>query len=255
MLIAFFALAAVLPLFSLRADVGTKKEELRSHFQVGGNYTWARISPRGLDSTSGNLGGVQALYEYKAPKVIYGAAALSWRQGDTGTSNERSICYVDAQERLGYTFGTWRDHWSCTLFTGLGYRHYGEDVSSSGSSVVFNYNEFYVPVGFLTARQMNSYFSIGINFQWMPQVYPTVKITPLEGARWILTNKISNFRVEMPFSFAVSSRHDFFIIFEPFFEYWQDGKTTAVTELGTALDIPQNTYLFAGANLNFRISF
>lgn len=234
----------------------TPVEQLLSHLQFGGSYTWVHISPKGLHSTSGNLGGLQGMYEYKAPKRFYGAAALTWRQGDTKHAGDRTMCYVDTQERFGYTFGSWLGCWtSCTVFTGFGYRHYGEDVSTHGNTVSFGYDEFYVPLGFLTSNQVNSYFNIGFNFQWMPQVYPTVRISPLKGARWVLTNEIANFRMEMPFSFTVSDSCNCFIVFEPFFEYWQDGKTTAETELGTVLDIPRNTYLFVGANLNIGFSF
>lgn len=244
---------------SEEVDASTFEEEQKSspsHFQMGVNYTWVRISPEGLDATSGNLGGLQALYEYKIPENVYGALTLAWRQGSTdGSGTSRSLCYIDLQERLGYTFKPWREKWFLTLFTGLGYRHYGEDVKTTGNLVTFNYNEFYIPLGFLSEYRIDSTFFLGLNFTWMPQAYPTVKITPLNGARWILDGEIGNFRVALPFTYNFSKRHQAFILFEPYFEYWQDGKTTAQTTLGTALNIPQNTYLFAGANLNIGVRF
>jgi hypothetical protein len=232
------------------------EECLAHHFQIGGNYTYAHVTPQGLPSTSGSLGGAQALYEYRVPGRMYGGLAVAYREGNTnGSAGDRSILEIDVQERFGYTLYRLRSVWNLSLFTGFGYRHYGEKVSSTGSSITFNYNEFYVPVGFLLDRKMNSWLSMGLNFQWMPQVYPTVTIVPLKGARWIITDELVNFRLEFPLGVAFGCRRNFAITLQPFFEYWKDGHTTAVTPLGIALDVPGNTYLFGGVDLNFRYSF
>lgn len=225
-----------------------------SRIQVGANYTYAHIAPSGDSSTSGNLGGLQALYEFKTSDRLYGALTFAFRDGNTtGDEKSRSILMFDVQERIGYTFNNCSSSFTC--FTGFGYRHYGEDVQSSGSSVDFDYNEFYVPVGFLSSYKINCTYAIGLNAQWMPQVYPTVTIDPLKGARWIITNELANFRIEVPFTAIISCKHCLSVVFQPFFEYWQDGHTTAETTSGLVLGVPGNTYLFAGADLNLRYSF
>lgn len=229
---------------------------LTSHIQFGANYTYAHITPSNQSSTSGNLYGAQALYEYKTFNRFYGALATAWRQGVThGANTSRSLLELDAQERLGYTWGSCRKGRMFSLFSGFGYRHNGENVKSSGSSVKFYYNEIYIPVGFLFNGDLNSIVSLGLNFQWMPQVYPTLKISPLNGARWILNNTLSNFRAELPLTISVSRKYHCALMLQPYFEYWQDGHTSARTQIGTTLHVPGNTYLFAGIDLNARFSF
>jgi hypothetical protein len=142
-----------------------------------------------------------------------------------------------------------------TLFTGLGYRYNGNHVKTSGYSVRFDYSELYAPVGFLIRGRLSSIVSAGLNFQWMPQVYPTLKITPLKGARWILNNKIANFRGELPLTLCLSKMYRVSLLLTPFFEYWQDGHTSAKTQIGTVLHVPGNRYLLGGLDLNFRWSF
>lgn len=229
---------------------------LKSHIQVGGSYTYAHITPNHHASTSGHLGGMQALYEYKAVQSIYEGIAVSWKQGNThGSSGSRFLLCFDAQERIGYTWGSWKKGRMLTFFTGLGYRYNGNHVKVSGNSVSFDYSELYAPVGFLIRGRLSSIVSAGLNFQWMPQVYPTLKITPLKGARWILNNKISNFRGELPLTICLAKKHRVSLMLVPFFEHWQDGHTSAKTQLGTVLHVPGNRYLMGGIDLNFRWSF
>lgn len=228
----------------------------KSHIQVGGSYTYAHITPNHHASTSGHLGGMQALYEYKTMQSIYEGIAISWKQGNThGSSGSRFFLCFDTQERIGYTWGSWRKGRMLTLFTGFGYRYNGNHVKTAGNSVHFDYSEFYAPVGVLFRGRLNSIVSAGLNFQWMPQVYPTVKITPLKGARWILSNKISNFRGELPLTVRLTKKYRISLMLVPFFEHWQDGHTSAKTQLGTVLHVPGNRYLLGGIDLNLRWSF
>lgn len=225
------------------------------HVQLGGNYTWAKIAPGGLTATSGNLGGIQALFEYWSPRMLYSGLQAAWRQGNTTEGgNARSLCYIDVQGRLGYGLNLCDNGWDSALFTGFGYRHYGEKVTPPGS-VTYEYNHFYVPVGALLDGKINSMVAIGVDFEWMPQVYPTVKIVPLKGARWILKAKLSNFHIGLPLTIGDLDQNGWFGRIEPFFEYWQDGESTAVAPDGLALGLPHNTYYFAGVNVNFGYSF
>lgn len=218
-----------------------------SHLQIGANYTYVHIKPKGLPSSKGNLGGLQGLYEYQRPDCIYGGVSLAWRQGDTtGANGGRSLLAFDAQERFGYSWGCCQKGRILSLFSGLGYRHYDEKVTSSGNKVSFYYNELYIPVGFILNGQIHSIFSMGLNFQWMPQVYPTLTIVPLKGARWILKTEIANFRTELPMTFCLSKQYHLSVVLQPYFEYWRDGHTSAKTQLGTVLHIPGNTYFFGG---------
>ncbi len=233
-----------------------KKRLPRSHIQIGGSYTYAHITPSSLPSFHGHLGGIQVLYEYKRMNFFYGGVAFLWAQGNTqGVRGNRFLFKIDAQERLGYTWGWRKKKRFFSLFSGIGYRHYGHRLQSSGSTVRFNYNELYIPVGFLFQGRVNSITDLGLNFQWMPQVYPTLTINPLKGARWILNSKMTNFRGELPITLYLSRKHHVTLAINPFFEYWRDGQTNARTQLGTNLRVPGNTYLFPGIDINFGYAF
>jgi hypothetical protein len=225
--------------------------------QVGGTYSYVHIKPHGNTSTHGNLGGIQAIYEYRPINQFYGAFEFTWREGDThGQHVKRSLLEFDVQERLGYTVSCNDERFRGSLFTGFGYRHFGETVKVSGaSSIDFNYNEFYIPVGFLLDGRFNSCFSLGLNFEWMPQVFPTVTIVPLDGARWKLENRLNNFLVELPITLTLSEDYNLSLLIVPFFESWHDGRTTAKTATGTTLNVPGNAYLFGGVNVNLAFTF
>lgn len=128
-------------------------------------------------------------------------------------------------------------------------------VIRNGHTLHFYYNEFYIPVGFSFRGRLNCVVSLGLNFQWMPQVYSTLAIHPLKGARWCLNNKYANFRAELPLTMCASQKHHISVVLQPFFEYWREGHTSARTQLGTSLHVPGNTYLFAGVELNLAHSF
>jgi len=200
---------------------------------------------------------LQGMYEYHPVNRFYGATKLTWKEGETHSdAGKRSLIYIDAHERLGYTFGFHQEDWTLTLFSGFGYRYYGQQFKpKEGSSIKFRYNEIYIPVGAIANYAMNNWFAIGVGATWLPQIYPTVKIVPLKGARWIIRNKLANFSVELPLIFTLSKNKRCSLIFKPFYEYWQDGHTTAKTSTGVHLGIPGNTYNFGGAELNFAYSF
>ncbi len=228
-----------------------------SHLQIGANYTYASIHPHGSSHFSGSIGGLQALYEFKTWNRIYGGLQFLWREGTTKSHyQKRTLLDIKVEERIGYTFGSKENHWILSLFSGLGYRHFGEKTpSSSGSSVHLNYNEFYIPLGVFTDWIIDYYIYLGFYATWMPQVYPTVSIDPLKGARWMLKERLANFLLEVPLTLLISRKYDCTVILKPFFEYWQDGQTTAKTLTGLSLGLPGNTYLFGGAEFNFNWSF
>jgi len=227
-----------------------------SRFEIGANYTYVNLNPQGHRTFKGSLGGIQALYEYRPLNFLYGGAKFTWREGNPkGSLGHRSLLYIDAQERLGYTFACKDNRWLFTLFSGFGYRHLDQKFKpKTGSSVRFNYNEFYVPVGFLSDYVVDSLFTIGVGLTWMPQVYPTVTITPLKGARWILTNRLNNFFVEIPLTFSLTDDKRFSLILNPFYEHWEDGHSTAKAG-GVSLGLPGNIYNFWGIELNFSYRF
>lgn len=249
-------LAGTFPAFCEEACKPEEQSNI-SCFQIGANYAHVNIKVLGNLSFHGDLGGMQGSYEYRPWNNFYGGLRAAWREGETEVSDSsRSLIYIDVQERLGYSYVTKCKSWLLTLFSGFGYRHLYHKLRQEGQpSVKFDYNEFYIPVGFLSDYFFNSWCSLGINITWMPQVYPTVKIVPLKGARWILKSTLTNMLVELPVAFFITQNKRYSLVFKPFYEHWKDGQSTAVTATGTALGLPANVYNFWGAELNFAYSF
>ena len=236
---------------------GENEQPNISCFQIGGNYTHVNMKVQGQLSFHGNLGGAQASYDYRPWNSFYGGLKVAWKEGKMKASGaHRSLVYVDVQERFGYSYASPSRKWLLSFFSGLGYRYLGQRLKQSGQSpVTFSYNEFYIPVGVLSDYSFNSWCSLGLNAIWMPQVYPTVKIAPLKGARWILKNTYSNVLVELPVTFFIAHHKRYSLIFKPFYEHWADGHSTAKTSSGNTLGLPGNIYNFWGAELNFAFSF
>lgn len=228
-----------------------------SNFQIGGNYTRANIKVDDQHSFDGNLGGVQGSYEYRPWNGFYGAVRVAWKEGKTENSHaDRRLTYVDAQERIGYTYTSSCYDWSSTLFSGVGYHYLGHKlIQSDDDSLKFDYNEFYIPVGFLSEYIFCSYWALGLNFIWMPQIDSSVEIIPLRGARWILQNRLSNFLVELPLTYFFTEDGCYAVILKPFYEHWEDGHSIARSSSGQSLGLPKNSYNFYGVELNFALLF
>jgi len=224
---------------------------------VGGNYTHINLNPDGESSFHGNLGGLQGSYIYRPVNNLYAGVTLNWSQGNmTGISGSRFLLYIDTQERIGYTFASEEKKWLMTIFSGLGYRHMGHHVKpSTGEALRYGYNEIYVPVGLLSSYACSSWFSWGIGLTWMPQVFPTVSISTKKDSNWSLSYKLANFYVELPMTFAVTKKRNFLITFNPFYQKWNDGYTTATPLLGLSSTLTSNNYNFWGADLNLGYAF
>ncbi|MBX7066254.1 MAG: hypothetical protein K1X28_03380 [Parachlamydiales bacterium] len=225
--------------------------------QVGGNYTYAWVTPAERLTTKGSLGGAQGIYEYRPENWLYAAVAFNYRQGSTDNDiSKRKILDFDSQERFGYTYSSTCpfDHkYRIALFAGLGGRYMGENVTLGNTSVDYNYAHFYVPVGVAMDYEVNCWLNWGLNGQWRPQIYSVVQIQPLDGAWWILPKHIDNIVVDMPITYKYND--SFSVIVDPYFEWWHDGKSEAFTPTGLKLNLPGNRYYFAGVNVNFGWQF
>lgn len=228
-----------------------------SQLDIGGIYSYAQMQPKASGCFHGNLSGAQAQYAFKPSNFLYEALTFKWKQGETKHNLQtRFLLDFDVQERIGYTFGPSRKSWALSLFTGLGFRYLGHHLKQPDvSSLRFEYKEFYVPVGMLLNGSIASYWTIGLNLIWMPQVYSAVEIKPLSGANWKIKRQIKNGLAELPITWIFNKRKTCFLQIKPFFEYWEDGKTEAKTQTGFALDVPRNIYKFYGAELNMGWAF
>lgn len=230
-----------------------------SSLQIGVDYTYADIKVHD-HSFHGSLGGVQGSYEYRPWSGLYADIEASWKAGRVNHGHtHRSLEYVDVQERLGYTYSPCCQDWLVSFFSGFGFRFLGHKLEHSRDhSIRFDYNEFYIPVGIVSDYIFNfcdSRLAAGFNLIWMPQIYSTVRISPLKGARWVLKNTYGNVRVELPFSYSIMNNHCYWLIIKPFYEHWEDGRSTAKTFTGNSLGLPRNCYNFWGIDFNFAYNF
>lgn len=251
--LCFFGLllaSALHPLYAHEIDSCTPCAV--SRLQIGANYTHVNIHVKDHPSFKGNLGGAQALYEYSSACGFYEGLKVTWKQGKPDNKHaNRALTYVDAQERIGYTYSSYCLPWSMTLFSGLGFRYLQHRLNQAEKpSVKFRYNAFYVPVGLLTEYCVRERMLFGVNVTWLPQIYPTVEIVPLKGAHWSLKKTFGSVLVELPLTYAFTQDRCTFITLKPFYERWQDGRSTAKTFSGEKLNLPKNTYDFWGIELN-----
>lgn len=237
-------------------------ENRNNLIRMGGSYSYIWLTPKGEATFTGHLWGAQGIYEYRPQNAIYEAVSFTYRQGHPTAEveekkNKRELLNFDVQGRIGYTFAPCQiPWWDITLFCGLGYWYMGQTLEQPNFiDVAFNYNEFYIPVGFSTVTHPLSYLDVGLNFIWMPQAYPAVTITPTGGANWILERTLSNVLVELPITFKLFCKKNFLLEIKPFFEYWRDGESIAKTTNGIPLGVPGNTYLLPGVELNFGGAF
>lgn len=172
-------------------------DDTNSYLMIGGDYTRLNFKPSGERTLNGNLGGAHGRYEWRPANSFYAGLDLKWRQGTMhGAGHRRTLVDLSASERLGYNIqGDWGH---CSMYTGFGFRFLSHHLrSTSGdnfdgsffppflttaTALQINYYEFYIPVGFTSQYNVTSCFSLGINFEWMPQAFPTVQIRPLGGS-------------------------------------------------------------------------
>lgn len=223
---------------------------------LGASYSYAHVAPNSLPADHGWLYGVQGFYQYQSPnKISFGTYAF-WRQGLTNNATgSRFLAIIDVNERIGYCIGSYKKERFANFFTGFGYRLNAEHVKVPGQSVHFDYNNFYIPIGFTFSGRVYPVIYFGTNILWMPQIYPTVNIHPLKGARWSLTYRFANIRIEAPVTFKFYEKSEVSLQLNPYFEYWQNGHTYAKSQLGTKLTVPSNNYIYIGFEINGRYEF
>lgn len=228
-----------------------------SSVQMGASYTRANMTVDGQSSFDGNLGGLEGSYEYKPLNTIYGGLRAAWKEGNTDNSSaDRKLVYVDVQERIGYTYSPDCSNWALTIFSGFGYRFLEHRFKQFHEpSIKFRYNEFYIPVGFLSEYFFCSCWSVGLNCIWMPQVFPTVEIVPFKGVHWDLKDTMGNVLIELPVTYFFQGDACYSFLLKPFYERWEDGRSTAKNSNGQKLGLSKNTYNFWGIEFNFAYAF
>lgn len=211
---------------------------------VGGGYTCVQ-----QNGFSGNLGTFQVSYIYQPSWQLYAGYTFNMGIGSSSDSeSKKGIFNIDTQERLGYTFGK-----KISLFSGLGYRYINQSNRWFGISFSTSHHDLYIPIGLSLQTELHSCFKFGISGQWRPQIYPVMSLSSREGISWRTEIKLTNFLIEIPLKIKISQDHPFHLVFTPFIDYWQQGKTIASFKLGHP--IPEQTFLFVGIDLDLTFSF
>ena len=243
-------------IFFIFLSISAVSYSASSHFFIGSNYTYIHFKPRGISSSHGNLGGVQANYEYWKENSIYEGIKLTYRQGNlTGSPYKRNILDIDSQGRIGYTLKC--SNFLLTPFSGFGWRYISQDFRHTNEyNLKFSYNEVYIPIGIHTDFRIRSFFSIGLKGTWMPQIFSSVGIKPIGNVHWDLERCFGNMMVELPMTFYFPRQKiDWTLHLNPFFQFWENGKTSAKTIRGISLGLPSNIYKLLGIEVNLRCTF
>lgn len=251
---AFFLLA----LFSLEASHSSKifigPQAYYYHLHIAnGTNTGPTATPNPF---TGTLGGFILGYEYK--NNLYGSLQSSYAQGNLtrknqGTgNNQRSVNEFILDGRLGYD---WKmsSFWSLTPFTGAGWRWNIQDRDSGVlSALTYEYYKIYIPVGAVLTYSPTDKVSLGIDFEWMPDILTMTSLSSLKGAYWELKRK-NNYLVQIPLQFRINARFELSLI--PFWMQFDDGASISETNIGIALNLENQITNDWGARLSLGIRF
>jgi len=195
-----------------------------------GIYFGGRASRIGWESEKqksfGYLIGPSVGIDYRRPNHIYGGYRFYWMYGNTGGGScHRKMNDMDMQVRVGYTFGSTL---LFTPYTGLGVTAVTRKNSNTKAPCSrFSYTDVYVPVGVLLSYHPSSKFSIGIDYQYMPEVDSYYKTKGFHNIAFELHKKGQQ-SIEIPIQFCYpESRFEFLqqrII--PFFRTYYYGDAT-----------------------------
>ena len=204
----------------------------------------------------GALAGVVGGYEYQKLRSLYLASKFSYAWGDV-TRNGIPDRYIHdgwTEGRIGYNMISLQgSRLTATPYTGFGFHLTSHSRTGGTPSQKFKYFRYYVPVGISLDYIAYTFFHIGFDFTWQPDVDATVKIKGT-SARWVLRNSTGVYHVTMPFVFYLGKCNWFEIRVEPFWRKVRDGRTDILANNGTTL-LPANTNIYWGGNLTMAFRF
>lgn len=232
----------------------------RTRVWAGPEVFHLRLGVDKINNYRGYLGGVVGGFERKYVWDLYvnvnGSYALGRLNGQSSRSRFVHDMFVEG------LFGGSIPLTAChnllfTPYLGFGYTHVIQHLRASGlPSLNFKYSKYYLPLGFIFDYMPISWVNVGLDFKWMPQIDPTLKVVDLSGGRWELAYK-QGFFVKLPIEFIFKKHERYFwnVGVVPFFRWMKDGQTQAVTNNGTRLAIPENQYTYWGGQVTFAINF
>ncbi|MEX0962108.1 MAG: hypothetical protein WDZ28_04545 [Simkaniaceae bacterium] len=231
-----------------------------SKLWLGPQFFHLHLGVEELNTYKGYLGGAAAGFERKYIWDLYvnlnGSYALGNLSGNGGRSRYIHDEYVEGLFGLSIPLSC-QCNWVLTPYLGYGFTFVDHHLSAPNlSSLKFRYSKYYLPIGFILDYTPFDFWNIGLDFKWMPQIDPLLKIVELSGGRWELAHK-QGYMVKLPLSFELYEKNQTFwsLTLTPFWRWTKDGSTQAVTNNGTPLDIVENLYIYWGAQAAFAIHF
>lgn len=171
----------------------------------------------------GYLIGPSAGIDYRKPHHIYGGYRFYWMYGNTSSGScSRFMSDLDMQGRLGYTYGTTL---LFTPYTGLGVNAVERKKKNSGGPCHHvSYTSVYVPIGAVLSYHPSSELSIGVDYQYMPQIDSSYKIAGFKNINFDLHKK-GQHSIEFPIQFCYPQPRFPYVQYRiiPFFRTYQYG--------------------------------
>lgn len=215
----------------------------------------------GLDNPNtkltGCLYGGNVGYEYKKPWGVYANAELNYGTGNLKKHDHltRDVFEYDAFTVVGYQLGgSDCDCWSATAYAGSDYLTQNFDVKSLHTT--YRYYIYRIPVGIDLEYQFmacDGRWSIGIDAMVLPQIDSTVKLTPLRGARWVLSKR-TDWIIDVPIQYF-SGCWPIAIKLDLFWKRVGIGGSKAVSPTGVHLGLPPSTWNALGGALDVIYEF
>jgi hypothetical protein len=228
-----------------------------SEIYVGPQGYYAKAKIRGLSPNfHGSLWGGVFGYQYMKPYSLYFRLQGDWAIGRIKSKGNPSRYLHDenVEGDFGYTWcpGKWR------VIPYVGYAfHYlieNREETEEFTGTKFKYQTYNIPVGMRVDYLFNRHFELGVKAQWMYNIDPAVKISQLQGALWTLVHK-QGVRVDLPFQYNFGKAIQGVLRLSPFFQWYQLGRTKAVTDDGVPLGVTTQTFTYWGGLLTLGWKF
>lgn len=208
----------------------------------------------------GVLGGIIGNYEYRKFRSLYVGIYSSWiaARVTNGGNPSRYIHDVEAEGRFGYNYMALQGYrLTVTPYLGFGFNWIYQKRSSSNTTpeILFEYYNYYLPVGLILDYLVYTWLHVGFHFKWMAQLDPTLKIDLLDGARFVLRKEQTSFFAELPFSFRFGNDRSIDLTFSPYWKRKRNGETRARTTSGTVLGIPKQSMTYWGGYVSLGYHF
>lgn len=199
----------------------------------------------GCNKFFGYLIGPSVGIDYRKPSHVYGGYRFYWMFGHTSSGDcKRYMTDMDMQGRLGYTYGK---TFLFTPYTGLGINATArkkQHVQTPCHRI--SYAGVYVPIGALISYHPSSKFSVGLDYQYMPQIDSYAKLSGFKNISFDLKNK-GQHSVEIPIQFCYPKPrfHNVQYRIIPFFRTYAYGTSTLVCgctcETNATINLPRQT--------------